>query len=325
LLVALAGLTLLVGAGLAAPRVLDGASAPSASAATRPAGTPPAGPALAPAPRVTTIRVGAKTFSEQYILAEVLRQRLEAAGVAVEIRSSLGSNVVFDALRRGDLDVYVDYSGTIYANFMKRPGGGRRWQVLAEVEAFLAGQGLRSLGSLGFENAYALAVRRDTATRLGLRSLVDLAGAAAKLRLGTDYEFLGRPEWAGVRDAYGLAFARAQSFDPSLLYDALGGGATDVVTVFSSDGRIAADDLVVLADPKAALPPYDAMILLGPRVVDDARVECALAPLRGAIGVALKREANGLVDRQAQKATPAEAATWLLAKAALPPPRCAGE
>jgi osmoprotectant transport system permease protein len=268
---------------------------------------PPGG---APAAQVHKVRIGAKTFTEQYILAELLRARLAPRGLAVELVESLGSNVVFEALRHGDLDAYVDYSGTLWTNQLARDRGAPRWQILAEVEGYVAREHARSLGPLGFQNAYALAVRRDTATRLGLHGLGDLRAHAGALSLGADYEFLSRREWTAVRTGYGLDFKRTASFDPALLYEAVARGEVDVISAFSSDGRIAAYDLVVLDDPAAALPSYDAMILLGPRVTDDPRVVCALAPLRGALPVELMRRANLMVDHD--HASPGAAAAWLL-------------
>ncbi|HEX7837021.1 MAG TPA: glycine betaine ABC transporter substrate-binding protein, partial [Kofleriaceae bacterium] len=283
-----------------------------------PAGAPARAPAAAGRARtaqVREVRIGAKTFTEQYILAEVLRQRLAGRGIAARVIESLGSNVVFEALRRGDLDTYVDYSGTLWTTQLGRTGGAPRWQILAEVEGQLAQSHVRSLGPLGFQNAYAIAVRRDTATRLGLHGIGDLAPHAAAMALGTDYEFGSRREWAAVRAAYGLAFRRTVSFDPSLLYEALRRGEVDAISAFSSDGRIAAYDLVVLDDPAGALPSYDAMTLLGPRVADDPDVVCALAPLGGALPVELVRRANLMVDRD--HASPKAAAAWLLGAAAV--------
>src|SRR5262245_32947847 len=274
----------------------------------------PAAPAVERAP-VAQVRIGAKTFTEQYILVELLGARLSRRGVAVEVVESLGSNVIYEALRHGDLDAYVDYSGTLWTNQLARTRGAPRWQILAEVEGHLAREGVRSLGPLGFQNAYALAVRRDTATRLGLHALGDLAPHAGELALGADYEFLSRREWIAVRTAYGLGFRRTASFDPALLYEAVGRGEVDVISAFSSDGRIAAFDLVVLDDPAAALPSYDAMILLGPRVSDDRRVLCALEPLRGALPVELVRQANLRVDRDRE--SPRAAAAWLLGQASI--------
>jgi osmoprotectant transport system permease protein len=263
---------------------------------------------------VARVRVGSKTFTEQYVLGELLRLRLEAAGITVDVVPSLGSTVAFDALLHGDLDVYVDYSGTLWTNEMKRPGDVPRWRVLAELTGWLAREHVRSLGPLGFENAYALVVRRETADRLGLRTLADLA-RHPELALGADYEFLGRAEWTTVQRTYGLAFARHTSFDPALLYDALVRGDVDVISAFSSDGRIAAFDLVVLADPAGALPPYDAMILLGSRVADDPRIACALT---FQVRVEVMRQANAMVDRD--HASPAAAARWMSEQ--LPPVGC---
>jgi osmoprotectant transport system permease protein len=290
------GLAALVIAVLLLPLFVGG-EAQTGAAVTR------SGPAAA----VTHVRIGGKTFTEQYILVELLRARLGQVGISGEIVQSLGSTVVFDALSHGDVDAYVDYSGTLWTNEMKRGAGTPRWQLLAELEGWLAGDGIRSLGSLGFENTYALAVRRETADRLGLHTLADLA-AHPELSIGGDYEFFGRAEWASVVRTYGLHFANRSSFDPALLYEALASKQVDVISAFSSDGRIAAYDLVVLADPRGALPPYDAMILLGRRVAGDDRVACALAGLH--IDAEHMRHANAMVDRDGKSAR--EAAAYLL-------------
>ena len=268
---------------------------------------------------VKSVKLGAKTFTEQYVLVEVLKQRLAKVGVGVEVAESLGSVVAFDALAQGQIDAYVDYSGTLWITQMKRSAATPRWRVLTEVEAWLAHDyNIRSLGSLGFENAYAIAVKRSLAEKLHLRTIGDLAPMSRTLAMGGDYEWFSRGEWASIRRAYGLAFARTATFDPALLYDAVARGEVDVISAFSSDGRIAANDLITLEDPLAALPPYDAMILLAPRVANDPNVACALAPLRGKITVELMRRANLMVDRETDKQTPAAAAAWLLGEARLP-------
>ena len=114
-----------------------------------------------------------------------------------------------------------------------------------------------------------------------------------------------------VRDAYGLRFAGQDSYSPTFMYRAVADGTADVITAFSSDGRIAALDLVVLADPRRALPSYEAVMLVSPRRARDSRIARALRPLVGAIPVERMRAANLMVDRDADKRTPDEAARWL--------------
>ena len=256
--------------------------------------------------------VGAKNFSEQYILAEVMAERLERSGAHVSRKEDLGSAVAYRALAAGELDVYVDYSGTLWTNVLKREDNPGRAQVLAELTTELKKRdGVVVLGSLGFENAYAFAMRADRAKALGVVSLADLARQAPRLTLGSDLEFLSRPEWKAVDAAYDFNFKKERSFQPTFMYRALSGGEADVISAFSSDGRISADKLVVLTDPKGALPPYDAVILISPKRAGDERLLAALRPLIGSISVEAMRSANYAVDRDQGKVSPAEAARAL--------------
>ncbi|MGA0607437.1 glycine betaine ABC transporter substrate-binding protein [Phenylobacterium sp. VNQ135] len=256
--------------------------------------------------------VGAKNFSEQYILAELMAERLERGGARVARKEDLGSAVAYRALAAGELDVYVDYSGTLWTNVLRRTDNPGRQAVLDQLTAELDRRdGVRVLGSLGFENAYAFAMRADRARELGIGSIADLARRAPALALGSDLEFLSRPEWKAVEGAYGLKFRSATAYQPTFMYRALAGGEADVISAFSSDGRIAADNLVTLADPKGAIPPYDAVVLISPKRRDDPRLLAALRPLIGRIPVEAMRAANYTVDRDQGKATPAEAARRL--------------
>lgn len=259
-----------------------------------------------------TVTIGAKGFSEQFILARLIGRRLEAAGYAVRYREGLGSAVVFAALTRGDIDVYVDYSGTIWTNEMKRPAPVPRERMIAEVGQWAAEtHGVTLVGALGFENTYAFAMRQDRAARLGIGSLDDLTRFAPGLVLGADLEFLERPEWPPVRDGYDLRFGQLRTFSPTFMYNAVQSGQADVITAFSSDGRIAADRLTVLDDPRGAIPSYDAIVLAAPARREDARFLNALRPLGNAIAVELMREANYRVDRDSGKESPEAAAAWL--------------
>jgi osmoprotectant transport system permease protein len=265
--------------------------------------------------------VGAKNFSEQFILADLISERLAGQGVTVARKEGLGSAVAFRALAGSDIDVYVDYSGTLWANVLGRSDAPASAAMLSELTTALAERfGVVLLGPLGFENAYALAMRRERAAALGIRTIADLARHAGELTFGTDLEFLSRPEWATLRDAYGLNFRAQRSYTPTFMYRAVDSGDVDVITAFSSDGRIAAQGLVVLADPMHAIPSYDAVLLISPRRANDAILKRALSPLIGRISVEHMREANLMVDRDTDKATAQEAARFLAHAAGLPEP-----
>jgi osmoprotectant transport system permease protein len=267
-----------------------------------------------------TIIVGAKNFSEQYILANLLEMRLNAAGYRTQRRDNLGSAIAYRALAAGDIDLYVDYSGTLWANVLKRTDTPPSDVMLATLKDALAKQDkVDLLGPLGFENAYAFAMTKVRATALGIDSLDDLARASPQLSLATDLEFLSRPEWRAIEGQYQPHFKAARSYSPTFIYRALAQGSADVITAFSSDGRIAAMDLVTLTDPRSALPHYDAVLLLSGRAAGDEKLVAALQPLVGAVSIMQMRAANWMVDRDKGKSTPSEAAAWLATKIAPTP------
>lgn len=254
--------------------------------------------------------VGAKTFTEQYILAALIEQRLSASGLTAERRDGLGSSVIFNALTSGEIDVYVDYSGTIWANQMHRTDIKPRAEVLADVGSWLRDKyGIRMLGPLGFENAYALAMPRKKADALGIKSISDLAAHAPQLSIAGDYEFFERPEWKAIRETYGLHFREQRQMQSDFMYQAAANGEVDVVAAYTSDGRIARFDLKVLDDPKHAIPPYDAIVLLSPRRANDKRLAAGLEPLIGAIPVDLMRAAN--LRASTKNTLPKDVAAWL--------------
>jgi osmoprotectant transport system permease protein len=266
--------------------------------------------ALAPSfsARKGTYIIGAKTFSEQYILAALIGQRLQADGLSSRLREGLGSSIIFDALAASEIDTYADYTGTIWANVMKRTDIRPRAETLAEVAAWLKRErGITLAGALGFENAYALAMKRSEAQRLGIETLADLARHAPQLTIAGDYEFLSRPEWTAIRKAYGLNFKAERTMQPEFMYPAAG-NEVDVISAYTSDGRIAQYDLVVLDDPKGAIPPYDAVLLVSPERADDAALLASLKPLINAIDVELMRQAN---LRANQGESPGQVAQWM--------------
>ena len=263
----------------------------------------------------TSTIVGAKTFTEQYILSSLIAQRLQAAGLPASSREGLGSNVIFEALSKGDIDVYVDYSGTLWVNQLKRTAALPRKELLEQLKSALANQYKISLvGELGFENAYALVMPRKRAETLGVHSIADLAPRAGTLSIAGDYEFFSRPEWTSIKQAYSLAFRQQRQMQPDFMYAAVASGEVDVIAGYTSDGLIAKYDLVVLDDPKHAIPPYDAIVLVSPNRADDRQLMAALQPLIGTIDIATMREANLRAASNDGSSSPDAVARWLAEK-----------
>lgn len=254
--------------------------------------------------------IGAKNFSEQYILADLMADRIEADGGRATRRDDLGSALVFQALARGEIDAYVDYTGTLWTNVLRRTDTPPRAEMLVQLSTELKKRwGVRLLGPLGFENAYALAMRPDRAAALHIATLSDLAARSPELIMGGDLEIFQRPEWTALQRAYGFRFKTRRSYQPTFMYRALTSGEVDVISAFSSDGRVAADHLVVLSDPLHAIPPYDAVILLSPKRANDPRLIRALQPLIGRVPIEAMRNANYAVD--GRREAPAQAAREL--------------
>jgi osmoprotectant transport system permease protein len=249
------------------------------------------------------IVIGAKNFDEQYVLADLMADRLDRAGFHTTTRSDLGSTIAFHALA---------YSGTLWANEMHRSDMPGRRAMLDQLRDWLARKhDITLYGSLGFENAYVFTMRADRAKALHIESLADLAAHARELKVGGDFEIFSRPEWRSVVKTYGLSFAQQRTFQADFLYRAVADGDVDVISAFSSDGRIQSYNLKILADPKGALPPYDAVLLVGPRYANDASVRRVLMPLIGRISLELMQKANFMVDRPDDKKSPGDVAVWL--------------
>ena len=259
--------------------------------------------------------IGAKPFAEQYVLASLIGQRLQANGLPSSQRPGLGSSVAFDALSANDIDAYVEYSGTLWANQMRRTETKPRREVLAAVGDWLKRErNITMLGGLGFENAYALVMSKKRADALGIHSIADLAGHAGQLSIAGDYEFFSRPDWRALRDAYGLSFREQRTMQAEFMYPALADGQVDVISGYSSDGQIAKYGLVTLDDPKQALPPYDAILLLAPKRTNDTAMIAALRPMIDAIPVETMREANLRAASGGSEGAPEQVAKWLWEK-----------
>jgi osmoprotectant transport system permease protein len=262
------------------------------------------------------ISIGAKTFTEQYILSEILAQQIRATtGSPTQPVESLGSTVAFDALRSGQIDLYVDYSGTIWATIMKREGlPEERSEVLAGVAAYLEEEhGVTLVGALGFENTYALAMRRAEARARDVSTISQLVVYSPQLEIGGDYEFFARAEWKALESTYGLRFREQRAMDSALMYQAVTSGEVDVISAYSTDGRIAAFDLALIDDDRGVIPPYDAIVLARPGLATERPdIVAALRALSGKIDEASMQAMNLAVDEEGR--APAAVAADFLAR-----------
>jgi len=251
---------------------------------------------LLPKPAADFI-VGGKTFTEQYIIAGLLTAELEDVGFRVDQRLGLGTEVVYEATANGSIDIYLEYSGTIWANRMNEGGNpGREAVRLAAADFVAEVDGMVSIGALGFQNLYALAMRKDRAQELGIATIEDLIPIADTLVAGGDLEFFGRPEWITLRDTYNIDFAQKLTFDPSLMYTAVDERQVDLISGYTSDGRIAAYDLQLIEDNRNAILPYDGMLLASAKAARNPLFMDTVGALVNRVSDDAMREANKLVD-----------------------------
>jgi osmoprotectant transport system permease protein len=246
------------------------------------------------------IVVASKPFGESFVLAEMFAQLLEARGFAVTRRPGMGATeVAFAALRTNGIDVYPEYTGTGLIAILNAPPEKNASAVFNHVSTEFSNRfGVRWLPPLGFENTYAIAVRRQTAEQYHLRSLSDLALVSRKLSAGLTADFIGRKDGLpGLQSAYGLKFAQVRPLAQAVKYQALSTGAVDVVDGYSTDGLIARYDLVALADDRHFFPPYEAAALVSPRLQKSMPgAIAALTELSGRIDVATMRALNSRLE-----------------------------
>jgi osmoprotectant transport system permease protein len=264
------------------------------------------------------VRVGSKNFTEQIVLGEILAQTIEArTGLTVERRLNLGGTFICDqAIRAGDIDVYVEYTGTAYTAIFHEPADTDPRRVFERVRARYASAGLALLDPLGFENTFAILVRGEEARTLKLRTIEDAAGSTPRWQAGFGYEFLQRADgYPGLAKAYGLVFAAPpRAMDLSLIYRALADRQVDLIAGDATSGLIEAYDLVMLEDNRRYFPPYDAAaVVRSDTLRAHPAVQDALRSLAGRIPIAAMRKMNHEVD--ARRREPADVAREFLARA----------
>ena len=255
-------------------------------------------------PKSSHVVIGAKDFTEQVVLGELLAQEIEAAGGGVVERRFwlAGSYLCQQALVSGRIDGYVEYTGTALTAILKQPLDRDRARVDATVTRLYEEKYQVRVGSgLGFEDTFAMVVRGDDARRLRLRTIWDVVGKPEISRLGVGYEFAERPDGLrGLTAAYGLRFVgEPRTMELGLLYRALAAHQVDIVAGNSTDGAIKALDFVALEDDKHYFPPYEAV----PLVREDSlkrwpQIGVAMEKLAGRVSADEMRAMNLAVESQ---------------------------
>jgi osmoprotectant transport system permease protein len=236
--------------------------------------------------------IGSKKFTESYVLGEIAKRTLSDAGISAEHRQGMGGTIIlWQALRGGQIDVYPEYTGTIVQEILKRSDELTFDQIANE----LGKAGIGMTEPLGFNNTYALVMRRDRAERLGIRTMSDLQ-KHAELKFGLTHEFLDRQDgWSPMAAAYQLRPQNVSGIDHALGYDALRNGQIDVKDAYSTDAKIAQYDLVVLEDDQRFFPRYDAVFLFRYALPEPAIA--ALRKLEGTIDEAKMTRLNAEAER----------------------------
>lgn len=262
-----------------------------------------------------TVAVGSKLFTESYILSEIFARLIETRhpDIRVDRRTGLGgTGMLFAAMKKGEVDIYPEYTGTILRTLLKTD----RNLSYAEIAAELKKHDLLMSAPLGFNNTYAIAMREEHARRLNIESIADLA-QHPELRLGFTHEFIKRQDgFVGLSRVYGLHSLKPNGIDHALAYEALGKNRVDVIDVFSTDAKILRYKLKILDDAKNFFPKYMGVILVRREFAEKhPQVWQTLKSLEGQIGDQKMTEINAMVDLD-KKSYPEAAAAYLNVKAA---------
>ena len=253
------------------------------------------------------IVIGSKNFEENRLLAEVFAQLLEArTDLTIDRRFDLaGTQICFEALKAGSLDLYPEYTGTGWTTILNRDPVGDRAETLTRVrEEFLRRFDLWWLTPLGFENAYEIAVPEELADQHGLTTISDLVPLAGELRGGFGYEFTERPDGLpGLRETYGLEFGDIVALQQALKYQAVREGETDVLDVYTTEGRLLSYNLRVLEDDKGFFPPYEAAALVrGDTLARHPEIGSVLGLLAGSLDEERMRRLNFRLEENKEPA-----------------------
>jgi len=238
------------------------------------------------------MQIGSKRFTESYVLGEIGTKSLRREGIAATHRQGMGGTIIlWEALKSGAISAYPEYTGTIAEEILR----SKERLPMERIAAELATHGIGVTGPLGFNNTYALVMRRDTAQRLGIQRISDLKNHR-ELRVGPTHEFLARQDgWTPLIARYELTMSDVRAIDHALGYAALAEGSIDVKDAYSTDAKIADLDLVVLEDDLGFFPQYQAVFLYRNEI--DARAITALRRLEGKLDATRMTQLNAHAER----------------------------
>jgi osmoprotectant transport system permease protein len=245
------------------------------------------------------VTVGSKDFTESILLAEIVAQMLEAQNVEVDRKFDLGGNLAHNALLAGQIDLYPEYTGTAFTAILHHPPISDPKTVYEQVrQEYLSQFNLLVSEPLGFDNTFAILVRGEDARRYKLKTISDAAKYAPTWEAGFGHDFMNRQDgYPGFSRTYGLRFANVSDMSLDLTYTALASHKVDMIAGNSTDGRIAALDLVQLEDDKHYFPPYEAVFILRRDALDGKPpLNAVIDKLAGAISTDEMRKLNYEVD-----------------------------
>jgi len=252
--------------------------------------------------------LGSKLFNEQYILAHMIAHLMRDNGMQAEVKESLGGTMInYEALKKGNIDAYVEYTGTAYNVILKLPPL-EQWdtdEVYQKVEQGLMEQDNIAIAArLGFRDDYAIALHKDWVKEHNIVRLSELAPYADDLSLGVDPEFASRPDGLPQIDkVYGFTFGKVRQMQPTLMYEAIKNNQVDAIGAYTTDSRVDLYNLSIVEDDKGALPPYDAVIIVRKEFVENEELLRIFKILEDQIDTETMRRLNKLYDIDKKEAS----------------------
>lgn len=247
------------------------------------------------------IVMGSNLFNEQYILSYMIAHLMRDAGYQAEVKTALGGTMVnYEALKQGNIDAYIEYTGTAYNVILKLPPL-EQWnpeQVYQQVEEGLLEQDQIVIAAkLGFSNDYAIALKASWVEENNIEKISDLAPYAADLSLATDPEFASRPDGLPQIDKiYGFTFGRVRQMQPTLMYEAIKNNQVDAIGAYTTDARVDLYDLAIVKDDLGALPPYDAIIIVREEFSENEELMKIFKTLEDLVDTETMRHLNKFYD-----------------------------